>query len=48
MAETFVAKGALHRKYSWKRQIYYGLLEVIRLLRRQPEEKVVFLAIEPH
>ncbi|GCF11137.1 PPOX class F420-dependent oxidoreductase [Dictyobacter arantiisoli] len=45
-AELFIAKGALHRKYSWKRQLYYGLMELVRIIRRQPEEPHAIIAVK--
>ncbi len=45
--ETFIAKGALHRKYGLRRQVLYFMMEAVRILRRQPDEQSAYLAIEP-
>jgi len=46
-AEIFRARGALHRKYGIQRQLLYSALELISLLRRNAQDKDVYLAIEP-
>ncbi len=46
-AEIFRAKGTLHRKYGLQRQLFYAVMEVLRLLRREPAERLIYIAIEP-
>jgi len=46
-AETFRARGALHRKYGFQRQFLYSALELIRIIRRKTSEEDAYLAIEP-
>ena len=45
-AEIYTVKSALHRKYGLKRQVFYFAMEVVRMLRRRPDEKDAFIAIE--
>jgi PPOX class probable F420-dependent enzyme len=47
-AEEYVVKGALQRKYGLKRQLFYFFSGLIHFMRRQPQEKTAYLAIEPH
>ena len=46
-AEIFRARGALHRKYGLQRQIFYSVLEVIALIRRDKRDTTAYIAIEP-
>jgi PPOX class probable F420-dependent enzyme len=46
-AEIFRARGALHRKYGLQRQIFYSVLEVIALIRRNTRDTNAYIAIEP-
>jgi PPOX class probable F420-dependent enzyme len=45
-AETFRARGALHRKYGLQRQLVYLVFELVSLIRRNTRDKDAYLAIE--
>ncbi|HTI14417.1 MAG TPA: PPOX class F420-dependent oxidoreductase [Dictyobacter sp.] len=45
--ESYIARGALHRKYGLKRQLFYAAMEIIHLFSRRSEEDLAFLALEP-
>jgi PPOX class probable F420-dependent enzyme len=45
--EIFKARGALHRKYGLQRQIFYFVMELVALIRRNTESTDAYIAIEP-
>jgi PPOX class probable F420-dependent enzyme len=45
--EIFVAKGALHSKYGFQRQALYFVMHLVRSIRRTPDTKRAYIAIEP-
>ncbi len=45
--EIFVAKGALHSKYGFKRQAIYFVMHLLRSIRRTPDLKRIYIAIDP-
>ena len=45
--EIFVAKGALHSKYGFKRQAFYFVMNLVQTIRRAKDVKHSYLAIEP-
>lgn len=45
--EIFIARGAMHSKYGFKRQAFYFVMNLIRSIRRAPDVKHTYLAIEP-
>lgn len=45
--EIFIAKGALHRKYGFKRQAFYFAMNLIGTLRRATDLKHSYIAIKP-
>lgn len=45
--EIFIAKGALHSKYGFKRQALYFLMTLIDMVRRAPDLEDTYIAIEP-
>jgi PPOX class probable F420-dependent enzyme len=44
--EIFIAKGALHRKYGLQRQAIYFIMNLFSMIRRAPDVKRCYLAIE--
>jgi PPOX class probable F420-dependent enzyme len=45
--EIFIARGALHRKYGFRRQAIYFVMHLIRIIRRTIDLKRAYIAIEP-
>ena len=45
--EIFLAKGALHSKYGFKRQAFYFMMYLIGTIRRAADLKHGYIAIEP-
>ncbi|SRR6266849_3332034 len=45
--EIFVAKGALHSKYGFKRQAFYFIVNLVNTIRRAPDMKHSYIAINP-
>jgi PPOX class probable F420-dependent enzyme len=46
VGETYIARGALHRKYGLQRQLFYTVSTIIGYLRPQAHEEHGYLAIE--
>ncbi|GCE14021.1 PPOX class F420-dependent oxidoreductase [Tengunoibacter tsumagoiensis] len=46
-AEVFVAKGAMQRKYGWKRSLYYFASELFAIFSRKASDDFAYLAIHP-
>jgi len=45
--EIFIAKGALHSKYGFKRQAFYFVMYLVNTIRRAADLKRIYIAIEP-
>lgn len=46
VSEKFAAKGALHRKYGWKRQLVNFAYKIFYVIRRQPQPRPSYLALD--
>jgi PPOX class probable F420-dependent enzyme len=45
--EDTTARAALAKKYGLMRSIYYGFMNIFRIVRHKPEIKLTYIAIEP-